>query len=426
VDAGLRKLWLWLAAAACLLALAAVAFYVLLWRVTVRDEAALAAIRRDTEQRIALREQLPADQNGFTELAPLLQKTAPPAELAALRVLDAYDKGSRAATEAALNRDPRRTRRDVQIAERLLPRVRRVLARQRLVIPSHYRQGINASPGIDFLALRGLAQNLVRQGLWQELGGNRRAALDNYLMVIELANKAAESGHLLQQMIVGAVHRIGIEPLLRLLGDPRLDEASLLEAQRRLGRLRANEQYFAHSMDEEYLTGLVSFEDTMRGGPAAFPLPQPWTMARGLVNTWLAREMRVLQNVHLQFRPYYVSLDDAGLDAAVQRPMSRLESLRMRLSPLVVMLQPNSARAMQWFKMALANERAALVLAAIRVHHARHGAWPATLAELGKLPMDPWSGRPFAYKRVGNSFELASNAPANPALGRLKGPLYYP
>lgn len=44
--------------------------------------------------------------------------------------------------------------------------------------------------------------------------------------------------------------------------------------------------------------------------------------------------------------------------------------------------------------------RATLVAAAVRAHHKKTKAWPSTLAELGSLPVDPISLKPFVYEKA--------------------------
>jgi hypothetical protein len=48
----------------------------------------------------------------------------------------------------------------------------------------------------------------------------------------------------------------------------------------------------------------------------------------------------------------------------------------------------------------IANRRLTRVAMALLEHRQRAGAWPATLAELDEMPMDPYTGGPFRYERT--------------------------
>ena len=63
-----------------------------------------------------------------------------------------------------------------------------------------------------------------------------------------------------------------------------------------------------------------------------------------------------------------------------------------------------------------ANLRGPLVLAAVHAHRRKRGRYPASLTELAPeiiaaIPMDPFSDRPFRYRRSGKTFYLYSVGP---------------
>ena len=104
-------------------------------------------------------------------------------------------------------------------------------------------------------------------------------------------------------------------------------------------------------------------------------------------------------------------LSKEPLSAADQARLNALLSGSGKI--LKDLLLPWMLKCGQSLRRELACERGTRILLRLRAHRLRKGAYPETLAGLGKaLPDDPYTGKPFIYKKLeGDKFLLYSTGP---------------
>jgi hypothetical protein len=91
--------------------------------------------------------------------------------------------------------------------------------------------------------------------------------------------------------------------------------------------------------------------------------------------------------------------------AAVQALPKRYD---MRRPPFVRWLTPDYARLFSRFAYDEARARCALAAVAAERHRLARGDWPASLAVLGPLPDDPFTGQPLLLKRLADGLVVYS------------------
>jgi hypothetical protein len=80
-----------------------------------------------------------------------------------------------------------------------------------------------------------------------------------------------------------------------------------------------------------------------------------------------------------------------------QRPAPAIDPTESRLIMLQITTMPPE-RTLQSFDQVALDRAATAAMIALERYRLANGKYPASLAELGPLPLDPWSGRPLGYR----------------------------
>ncbi len=85
-----------------------------------------------------------------------------------------------------------------------------------------------------------------------------------------------------------------------------------------------------------------------------------------------------------------------------QRPAPAIDPTESRLIMLQITTMPPE-RTLQSFDQVALDRAATAAMIALERYRLANGKYPASLAELGPLPLDPWSGRPLGYRLLNPS-----------------------
>lgn len=416
-----NRVWAWVGGAFALFLGLVVCLWALLWRVVPDDPAEVQRIRDATIKRIEQANATPSSRNGYDVLAPALLYGAPAGLTQPYSILGPYTERTHADIVTNLKQSPAKSRADLAQAARVLPDIRKALARPEFVPPTNWRQGFNGKVP-NYIVLRGVAQTLTVLGVDRELEGRPAEALDLYLSALELGSRLQKNGTLIGLMISVAIQAIPMDSLFHLLGSEALDAGAARHALTRLRALPGRRDDMLNAMDQEFVLALVTLDDAVRN-------PQVLTGVTGvpsnaLVGLVMPRERTLFENQHLRMRPALRALDVDQVAALMPSGSpSGLQGIRS-YSFLVAILTPNSTRALAQFKAIQAQVAAATVMAALRLYRLEHGAYPDALQALvpGYLKQVPLADTPpdapFEYRRSGRSYYLAAASPVFPMVGK--------
>lgn len=264
-----------------------------------------------------------------------------------------------------------------------------------------YTQGFRMEmPHID-----GLIRGAKLLNLEALLAGKDGLAGSSYA-ALRLAEAVADEPVLVSQLVRVVCHGIGSEALqLSLAGDVGRDHLLALVEQFAPEKMRASSE---RMLLLELYSGVKLALD---GDPAG---PAPGVTIRRPDDPLGAHDLSLYaetlgQYAALAGRPYYEVRDrlQAIQTAAANGAPWYAEMTRQML--------PRLASAAERQAVAEANLGTGQLAAALKLYQQAHGAYPPSLDELRTvlpaLPVDPFSGRPYAYRREGSGFVVYSVGP---------------
>lgn len=230
----------------------------------------------------------------------------------------------------------------------------------------------------------------------------RGAPPDSLRAIDRLADSLADEPILVSQLVRSMSHHQATTLRERVLeGLPEADLRSLAAGSAH-ERVRPG---FEKSLFFELYSGvkfiLESGEAAAPGQPPPRPLDDP-AMALDLAHY----ADTLSRFAELAGRPYYEA----------KGPIEALTLTNVEGAPLYSrfsqMLLPAMNRAAERQAVAEASLAAAGVAAAVRLHRQERGTYPASLDEVAaSLPPDPFTGKPFLYRREGSGFVVYSAGP---------------
>jgi hypothetical protein len=155
----------------------------------------------------------------------------------------------------------------------------------------------------------------------------------------------------------------------------------------------------ARALAEERTIGVWAFERWRAGESVSLGLPRnEWI--ESVEGTYLARPLMYLDALR------YFDLLQQGIDSCDVTPAAALAAGASPAtaeesdlpSPITKLWAPLPARVRAVYGNTAASLRLCRVALAVMAHRQTTGAWPETLAELGDLPTDPYSGGAFRYE----------------------------
>jgi len=195
-------------------------------------------------------------------------------------------------------------------------------------------------------------------------------------------------------------------------------------------RLAAKQPGFDARLFRERVDPRLARTLRQRGPPAA-PLREERTIALWVVRAWLAGDSigfpddRIERNAlwrPMLYRDACRTLDmykwaiaacgvrpeDAG---AVRKRLWEEQEEVPAVCPLTAMHGVLPVRLFDQYIASTAKRRLTRVVMTLLEYRQTHGEWPQDLADLGKLPLDPYSDGPFLYERRGKGARIRSAHP---------------
>lgn len=247
--------------------------------------------------------------------------------------------------------------------------------------------------------------------------GDAVTALRTFRATLNLGRSLREEPTAISQLTRVRLRKTAVRGLERLLGHVELRDAQLDEAGRELRAELADDIGLLAARGELALIERVS--GAIRNGTlAASTLRRPFSTP--VSPTDQAADW-VRDRVGLDVVGEHAAVLDigAGAVAAARMPWptrwAAVQALPGRgdlATPgLLDMLASNLAGLFGNFALDEARVRCALAAVAVERYRVVHGDWPASLAVVGPLPEDPFTGKPLLYKRVADGVVVYSVGP---------------
>ncbi|MHB8996688.1 MAG: hypothetical protein ACYC63_15685 [Armatimonadota bacterium] len=257
------------------------------------------------------------------------------------------------------------------------------------------------------------ARLLAAQALLDAHDGDLPRALDRLAVAYRMADHVAQEPMLIQQFAAYAVRGIADRAAHDIIGPADIPAAAAASLRNSLKPGRMAED-FDTALRMEFMFGLDMFAHY---GPLLPDVIAGYSGSEG------SRNRPILFGI---LRPYlnleeinYIRYMSASLEhyrlparqtAAQPLPLPKPRGLGTALAQILV---PVFSKANAKRDQSLAQMRLLSVVLALKAHRREHGSYPATLIKLSSLPPteDPFSGKPFTYRRESGGFVLYSIGP---------------
>ncbi|MBM3500616.1 MAG: hypothetical protein FJX74_18320 [Armatimonadetes bacterium] len=280
--------------------------------------------------------------------------------------------------------------------------------------------GVDFSTPFPYLAdLRSLARLLMVESHARMEQGDAEQAFSSCLDALKLGRDVARGGPLIHKLVSVACESIALKRIRAMAPMAGAPEA-LEELLARLQEVEAREIPLS-------VTLAVEWDATRRQLQGWRDDPEQRTQAGALLGVPVLQiNDVVLDEALARLEDYYAQMIDvAGTDYWLRRPE---DVPPPKGNVLVEMIVPVVGRGREKEVRHLAALRATVLTVALELHFARQGAYPKALAELTpdvltELPVDPFSGEPFRYRREGElTYTLYSVGPNGVDDGGTAGP----
>lgn len=250
------------------------------------------------------------------------------------------------------------------------------------------------------------------------------AALADCSTMLRIADHAKADPVIIGQLVAYAIEGIAVQTLKEALsaGDPSPAAARQLMDQ--LAAIDLVAPSIKSLKGEISLFGLVVFDMARRPGRVHLSeilgmtegTGEPWstralnlygTLGRPLLNLDEATYLRLMK---LEFDAY--TLPWPASDSALKVFQKKIDALSTYRGLMTKMIIPVFARTLWSREKTAANLGDARIALALIIYKSQHGAYPDTLDQLTQagftLPLDPFGGKPFKYRREGAGFLVYS------------------
>ena len=249
-------------------------------------------------------------------------------------------------------------------------------------------------PAVQLLALRARAR--AAEGRSVEAGEDLLAALR--------MGAHQDRGFLIHQLVGVACKGYAYPGLERLAMDAPPAPEVLERMAAEMGRLEASRPSAAERWEAEHLMGRGNLECLYRPGQAMNLIAS--SGPGGLRGTWAWLGLAFTKPLHRCRQDHEALSALQAKEKPTPADLARMDVLATS-NPLLF----SGARPRESFRKGLAMERGTRILLQLRAKRLREGSYPETLAGLD-APEDPFSGRPFVYRRLDpDAFLLYSLGP---------------
>ena len=228
--------------------------------------------------------------------------------------------------------------------------------------------------------LRNLARLAILSGRAREARGEYGPALQTYCDVIKFGQDLSRGGLLIDRLVGIAIQAMAHREVRECLAARQAQARDIEELIGRLGALRADRVPLADTIAEEYVYSRQT------------PLPMRMEESvAGAKRSWA----ELIQRAKL---PYY--------EAAKLQPVTGRGVMGKTMVPVLDKARAKEAQIQ-------ATDLATELLAALELYRLRQGAYPESLDALvpdylPEMPLDPFAGKAFRYRRTDDNFRLYS------------------
>lgn len=277
--------------------------------------------------------------------------------------------------------------------------------------------------------MRGSAQLLGASALVRSRRGDAAGAVADVEAILAMADSVASERTAISQVARVVSQGIAVYTLdvVMCTSPPSASECTrLYAALSRADQMAA----FERAMEGERALGIWVF-DEIRRSPEMYwgllgltpscdrillPEPPEWLMRTGLVRVLWSPWLKKDEVLYLRYVERKLALFQKPHDEKSHEALERWLIQMPQYALVTRVLVPVFGRAAQRRDEGIANVGLAQWGLAMRVHQTKMGRYPAALADVSpvvdwSLPADPFSGRPFVYRREGDGYILYSLGP---------------
>jgi hypothetical protein len=295
------------------------------------------------------------------------------------------------------------------------------------VFPVEWEPMVSASFP-HFSQMRQAARMLALRANTQAADGRAGEALGSVEAVFRVAEQAKTDPVIIADLVSYAIQGIGLRALSETLPTGAPSPAACRSLYDQLGktdnvassRRTVRGEVVLMGMDTFNLvrSGRISLTWLMRGDEGQASLGGRPRL-RGRLRAWLLRPVlnadervylsymeREVRSFELPYPESRQAMDDLNTSLETRTPIYAL---------LTRLVMPIFGRAVWSRDRATAAVGAAQIALALKAYRSEHDSYPPSLAELGaagwKLPLDPFGGKPYRYRREGSGFVVWSLGP---------------
>ena len=283
----------------------------------------------------------------------------------------------------------------------------------------HHDYGFSVAAMLpNFITSQDLAKLMVARGLAQcQSGTGCGSGAELMLDVLRLGQDIEYRGTIIDGMVGIVIKRLMTQNALPLLTHARLELGDLRDLLAQMRILLASERNLANAFASDVLTIESEF---LKLNSNSLPQELGVLGNLGVLSDNPAAQALLALSGPI-FKPMLLDginkleLQRERVEAIYRLPWHQQASQWLKLAqdldpeiqsnPLVALAMPNYIGIQTRETHDQTRLRAAYLYLALETYHAEHGQYPQALAQLvpgviPEVPADPWSGRPFGYKRL--------------------------
>ena len=285
-----------------------------------------------------------------------------------------------------------------------------------------YPMAVNEAVNPSLANYRKLAQKLRLRALQRAWQGNLEGAFDDCLALYRIGWRLEGQGLLVEQLVGIALEALANATIETIMANAEVSADLLQRAQRELQKGFASQQKLLDVTAEkiflyDYIQQTFTDDGGGRGRPlkAAMPLVVgDWrTGVRGLVTFSYPGRRETKRKVDAFYDELERSLEQMPWEMGPEDRLERLGRAAEGSFMLEILCASHLRLGNLTWRLQTGRRADLTILAAQRFHRDR-GVYPDMLGTLvtegylDQVPIDPYSGRPFAYRRTNDGFLLYS------------------
>jgi hypothetical protein len=289
--------------------------------------------------------------------------------------------------------------------------------------PSAFAAAITSYAQEDFTSYRVLATRMALQALWSAYKGDFNGAMEDAIVLTRFGMHLEGKGALVEQLVGMGIERLGNTCIFTILNNTQVPAPILRKTRQTLEQYyKANERIINLDIEKtlyyEYIQR--SFTDDGKGngrvlwrGLVFVPTRSRWGLVARLITFRLPDRKTIVRTIDTLFDALQ-RLSEIEPYCAEYEAQLRVIS---QISQSNIMVGVSAPAIKQTMRLSLRHKtvrRAIVAVLAALEYRQEHGAYPPDLDQLVKagyletVPTDPYTGRPFVYRRTESNFLLYS------------------